>query len=449
MRVARLAALLVVIGLVAGCVNGAEPQLVPAGTEDEPAPTSGDAPAPASPGTTTSTGPGSAPSPTPNAPGEPASVATPPPPAGWSPGPGTMLRTIVENAIAAGQPVGLPVMPVEELAGVDLSFGEPVDRDVVLRASTIVPADAWAERDGVRVAFPAVAVYEGHLEGDEAALARLTITPQWARGSVRMGDDEHVIRVNMDGNFPASDAASASLASAFPLAVQARPAIDGPDYAEEDCLRPVPPAIAPQVELGRSTAAPLAARIVLDSDAALASSLGADAAAMMIAMLVEADSIYDHELGIRFQLAGVHVTTDAEYYPKPGVKDATGAADYDPFAALSSRWNARADVDRDVVHLFADQDTGFAQAACIGGAGISAYGYSFSPLQWERDYPSFHTRVIAHEFGHLFSAHHHYGNEVEGPLATIMIQGYTPGAKPVFGTLEKSVIRGWAEEHLG
>lgn len=33
-------------------------------------------------------------------------------------------------------------------------------------------------------------------------------------------------------------------------------------------------------------------------------------------------------------------------------------------------------------------------------------------------------------------------------MATLMIQRYTPGIRPVFSTISKSVIRGWAEEHV-
>lgn len=444
---ARVAVVLLVAALVAGCVKDDGPPLAPAAEEDAP-PTATPSPTSPPPRGNTSTAGTGAPA-TPSAPSSGGTRAPAPPPAGWTAGPGTQLRALVDAAIAAGAPVTVPVMPVEELAGLDLAFGEPVERDVVLRPSVMVTAASWAEVDGARVGFPALAVYEGHLDGDEAALARLTVTPQWARGSVRIGDDEHVIRVEMDGNFPPPQG-TPSRSSLFPAALEPRPIIDGAGYAEEDCLRLVPPFVAPQTDLGPSTATPLTARVVLDSDAALAASLGADAMAMMVAMLVEADSIYEHELGIRFQLVGVHVTTDPAAYPEAGAKDASGSdPTYDALTPLAARWNARTDVERDLVHLFADQDTGFAQAHCIGAAGIAPYAYSFSPLAWERGYPTFHTRVIAHEIGHLFSAHHHYGNHVEGPLATIMLQGYTPGAKPVFGTIEKSVIRGWAEEHLG
>lgn len=356
--------------------------------------------------------------------------------------------TRIEAAIAAGEPVTLPVMPVQEMAGLDVSFGEPVERSLVLVPSRLMEAAPWAERDGVRIPFPALAAYEGYVEGEEDQLVRLTVTPQWARGSVRIGDDEHVIRVNMDANFPRSPGGALTMrASSFPLASQARPAIEGASYQEEDCLRPVPPFVQPMTDPGRSAAAPLTARIVLESDRQLTEALGDDAAAMMVAMLHEMDSIYDHEIGVRYTLVGVHLTT-TDYYPEMGATSATGSAEYDPFPALAQRWNARADVERDVVHLFTGQPTGFAQANCIGGAGDAAIAYAFTPVPWEREYPTFHTRAFAHEFGHLFSAHHQYGNPIEGPLATIMLQGYTPGAKPVFGSLEKAVIRGWAEENL-
>jgi hypothetical protein len=104
---------------------------------------------------------------------------------------------------------------------------------------------------------------------------------------------------------------------------------------------------------------------------------------------------------------------------------------------------------RDIVHLLTGQPISTYMAGCIGGAGTPA-GFFYTSTGIETTTASFRPmNFMSHEIGHLFSAHHHYGNHVEYPgSATIMIQGYTPGDLPVFGSLERGVIRGWAEQYL-
>jgi hypothetical protein len=50
--------------------------------------------------------------------------------------------------------------------------------------------------------------------------------------------------------------------------------------------------------------------------------------------------------------------------------------------------------------------------------------------------------------GHILGGHHHYGNLAEGEGATIMLHSYLPGNRPIFGTVERSVIRAWVVNHF-
>lgn len=216
------------------------------------------------------------------------------------------------------------------------------------------------------------------------------------------------------------------------------------DHAEEDCWGFVPPYVKPMAELGRAKDPPLTFDLVLDGDRAFGAGFGRDAFPLMVAMMQEADAIYDHEVGVRLRVVGLHLHTDPEMFPTPG-----DLLDVSPLAALAEHWNTRPGVARDVVYLFMGVRSDSAQANCIGGMGHPEVAYAFSPVEWETHPGSFHVRAVAHELGHLFAAHHHYGNHVETLGATLMIQGYTPGDRPVFSTLTKSVIRGWAENARG
>ncbi|HWG92481.1 MAG TPA: zinc-dependent metalloprotease family protein [Candidatus Thermoplasmatota archaeon] len=340
---------------------------------------------------------------------------------------------------------GYPV--VERLPTASDALGRPRTFELELKPSPMLTNATWAEVDGVRVTMPAVAVYEGHVKGAADQLARLTVTDAWARGSVRVGDVTYLIRVGLDGNLPyvlPEEQAAKAPANGSWTWTSTAPApglFDPPGWQEHECLLLVPPHVTPMLDLGRPTSNALTARIVLDGDAEYMNQTGAHAFPLLVAMLNEVDAIYEHEVGIRFEIVGLHLNSDPAFYPDP-LEEA-------PQAKMMEYWNARKDVDRDIVHLVTGQRSNYAMANCIGGAGQPEIAYTFTPLNWERDYLVFHTQAYAHELGHIFSAHHHYGNHAESTLATIMIQGYTPGLRPVFGTLEKSVIRGWAEEYLG
>lgn len=350
------------------------------------------------------------------------------------------LRTAILDANGE-RAVRLDARQVDTLAGFD-SWGAGRSFQAVLTPGLVLPAEAWAEVDGQPVARPFVEVYEGHLEGDSGSLVRVTLAKDWARGSVRSGDREYLLRINLAENLPEGSAASRSAALSPPSPPPRL--VDGPHWDDEETCTGglsgwAPLTVTPVTDVGRSPLPAIQTKVILDGDARYLEQLGEDAMPLMVAILNEMDMVYDYEVGVRFQVVGLHLNTDRGYYPDPEVTA--------PLAKLEDYWAQRHREERDIVHLFTGYPSSFAQANCIGGAGSPA-GVTFTPIEWEGEYTVFHTHALAHEFGHLFAAHHHYGNHAEAELATIMIQGYTPGAQPVFGTLERSVIRGWAEQML-
>ena len=369
----------------------------------------------------------------------------------------------VTAAVANGSTVTVQARPAVDETLINDALGSAREFELELAPSTLVTPDTWAEVDGVRVPMPEMAVYDGIIAGmsgsalQQAAglpvsnVVRLVVTPDWSRGTIRYGDTSYLVRIGLDGNLPfalPSEEEEDGARTPDPAWGTRTPparfdAESWSDASDVECLHPAPTPLTPMLDPGASTADALTARIVMDGDAALVQRLGTHAMPMLVAMLAEVDSIYAHEVGIRFELVGVHLNTDAEYYPDPD--------DEAPQEQMAKYWNARTDVDRDIVHLVTGHESGYAMANCIGGAGMPELAYTFTPLGWDEEYVVFHINAFAHELGHIFSAHHHYGNHVESGAdgATIMIQGYTPGLRPVFGTVEKSVIRGWAEEYLG
>lgn len=125
----------------------------------------------------------------------------------------------------------------------------------------------------------------------------------------------------------------------------------------------------------------------------------------------------------------------------------------------------------DVVALLTNADIVTAvdnqgQADCIGGVGLAdrAFlvaedtavtldipdeGFGIAPVMFYAQFPG---KVLAHEIGHLFGAHHHYGNCVEGipsePLEVAPCTLMGPVADFVsynFSTANAAIVRGHAE----
>lgn len=383
-----------------------------------------------------------------SAPGAAPAAATsspPPPPNGAM----SDLWIQIEQALPTGAAVSLPASPEGDLYGITAYLQDERTFQVVLQRSQALAADAWAKVEDETVPLPAVWAYEGHVEGKPEQTVRLTLADDWARGSIRVGDALHLVRINLEGNLPKASASAAAVASAPRVETtpsgQRRAMYEPADHEEVACSAWAPPYLKPMTNAGRATEAPIFIDAIADGDRAYADLLGKDAFPMMVAMMHEADAIYDHQVGVRLRIVGLHLHEDAARIPAPS--DLMSGENV-PLGPLEDYWNVRRDVARDFVHLFTGHASGYAQANCIGGVGHPEVAYAFTPVRWEAQSGTFHTRALAHELGHLFAAHHHYGNHVESVGATLMVQGYTPGDRPVFSTLTKSVIRGWAEEGM-
>ena len=301
--------------------------------------------------------------------------------------------------------------------------------------------DTWFEINGIAYYGPFLRVYDVHVDGEPSNIGHVLVAHDFIRGAVRIGDAMELIRINMNGNLPANvqptalpDMDTAAPDSAPPSSCPS----DG--IPLNDGLRAVPPYLDPLDGLALlSDAEMLRSRTIVDADWKAYERWGEHLPAMMVGMTIEMNIAYRYEVGISHEIVGIHLNLIPNYYPNPE-PDA-------PFPEVMKWWDGHHVGERDVLHLFTGFDSSYAQANCIGSVGTTA-GYSFSSILWEEQYAFLNTNVYAHEFGHLYAAHHHYGNHVEADLATIMIQGYTPGAEPQFSSVSRSVMRGWAEEYL-
>ncbi len=348
------------------------------------------------------------------------------------------LRDTVAAAVAAGAPVALATTRVNVDAVTIPTTSESVTYDVVLERDTrFLTNETWLEMPAnLTVGLDAIELYEGHVEGAEDEIVRVAIGPNWARGYVRVGDVQYILRMGLENNIPLD---APIVQTGIERATQFPETFDGKNYRDHDCLSLAPTDLTPMVEVGHSAKGRLTADIILDADALMMEQLGEHTVPFLVAMFWENDAIYQYETGIDFHLVGVHVHEEFVFDVDAG----------DVFAPVRDYWNERSD-DRDIVHIVTGSESSYAMANCIGGAGIPSEAYTFTPLNWEYEYEIFHLTALAHELGHIFNAHHHYGNHAEanGELATLMIQGYTPGVNPVFSTMSKTTIRGWADAYV-
>lgn len=320
----------------------------------------------------------------------------------------------------------------------------PIEVELELAPSTLVTNETWAEIDGARVPLPFIETYEGHLAGDPSSPARLTLAEGFAAGSVRIDHVAYRIRVNTEGNFPLGADWSAVEEDPAVRAMLLRPdwTFDKDGVEPRDCLSLVPTPLVPVVHREGSTAEDIAVDIVLDTDAEMAMIFGVNTWPLVVAQLNEVDAIYDHQVSVRFRVVGLHAHTDPNATSDP--------EDQAPLADLAEYWNARPDVDRDIVHLVTGHSSSYAQANCIGGAGMPDIAYTFTTIHWAKeDYgKNRHVQTFAHELGHIFNAHHHYGNAVEAAVGTTIMHQGGEKVNPTFSTLSKSVIRGWTEGNI-
>lgn len=118
----------------------------------------------------------------------------------------------------------------------------------------------------------------------------------------------------------------------------------------------------------------------------------------------------------------------------------------------------------DVVHVLTAKDVSFVAsndgkdglvglAACIGGIRYDGQEFSVSEARYRFDVGGADNTArvgMTHEIGHLLGAHHEYGNCSEGRTRVPLSRGSCTVMFPsllnanVFGTLEASVVRGYA-----
>ncbi len=355
------------------------------------------------------------------------------------------LRAMLAVNVSAGQSVTLPMRAVWDLSGLAPGTRPPQDEVFVLQPSQLLTNLTWARIDDEPAALPDIDLYEGHVEGDPSRLVRVAATDDWIRGLVLPSSDGapgvtrglathysyHVIRVGLESNVPAATAGA-------PVELPTR--FDGPGVVYgRDCLEAVPPYAAQGLSPVAMGGEPRYVDLIMDADAEAAERLGDHTFPILVAMIHEVDAIYANDVNVRFRVAGLHQHTEAGYFPSPD--------DEPPLGVLADYWNQRDD-QRDVVHLVTGRESTYAMANCIGGAGHTDIAYTFTPLNWEEDSSIFHMTALAHELGHIFSAHHHYGNHAEQHMASLMIQGYTPGMMPNFSTVSKASIRGWIDAEV-
>lgn len=162
--------------------------------------------------------------------------------------------------------------------------------------------------------------------------------------------------------------------------------------------------------------------------------------------LSHADGIYD-QVGIDLTVVDVHV-------------DSLDGSTEARLASISQHMmQQHPDVAYDATVFLVHEDIGaYGVANCIGGAGTSPHATaivtSFAVPTEVGGYRFYDNRpgfVIAHELAHLLAAQHHHANCVESAGAPVdspctLMMPRLAGDK--IGTLEASVMRGWADEHL-
>lgn len=344
---------------------------------------------------------------------------------------------------AASEPVH-PADPTVRLLYETYKLGEPItvqawsDRSFELSlavSATLVPG-LWAETDDVRHAPPWLEAVEGTVRGTEDSQARLLFTDTFLAGLVRVGTDTYFIRF-ADGAFkPFVQNLTEGLIPFDPRMAGG----DGPSPAglaiDDDpfCLHPAPVPASPVLSvLGEPS--PLALGIIGTADGSFAKVHGEDTHRMMALWLHMADAVYEREVGVRVQVLGLHLLSDE-----------AGYGDENPLVPAASHWNQRDDT-RDLVHVFAHNGLGFAQANCIGGAGDPTLAYTFTDASWAT---RSHYTALVHEWGHILSAHHHYANCAETVvLCTLMVNDVGLNLKYAFSSLNRAAIRGYAEANLG
>lgn len=230
---------------------------------------------------------------------------------------------------------------------------------------------------------------------------------------------------------------------------------------EKDCFEAVPVSRSPAGATGGGAAISLDATVLLDGiDRVKGKEIMTRAASSYSPLRIALTSTYKK---VAFAADGEVTAPDGSKVPSGSVKALIKEAK-DGFGGVRP---AGSDVvyiltNKDV-HLDGDYDT-VGYADCIGGVRYpsSAFavgegtGQVFTSFGLFNFYIDAAAKVAAHEIGHLFGAHHHYANCVQGiqtqdaanrePSACTLMTNILDFTSLNFGTLEAIVVRGHAED---
>lgn len=301
----------------------------------------------------------------------------------------------------------------------------------------------------------------GTVLGDPSSIVRVTVTDSWASGYIMTAAGSLEIA-------PASGAGVVAreprIALSGPIDVEPGPGLPGTTDNHQllGCLSAAPLhyALPDGLVFGWPS---MEFKLAIGVDETFVTAYGADWASDALAIANGADGVYQ-QVGIDFSVVDIH-----SHGPLAGF------AGNDPSALLNGTSNhyggSHVGIGRDAVAMLFGKDFAagvLGQANCIGGAGNPNVAYlvgqmvGVPPLNFGVTlYANAYVKILAHELGHLFNAHHHYGNCVDSLIPTRGIDANPDGGDfctlmfpsvdfldETMGSFERLVIRGWAESAL-
>lgn len=196
--------------------------------------------------------------------------------------------------------------------------------------------------------------------------------------------------------------------------------------------------------------------VVVDTSYVAAHGAGWQSAAQ--AEMDAVSAFYEEQVRIRIQVVDKTVIPDAAI---------GNTGDGSAILASLRNWyeTNKAGVQRDAVLMLWGKDVAGSvagQANCLGAIGDVGESYAWAEAQDDpldffglQGFTDIHVKVAAHELAHLFSAHHHYANCVEGTAfawgpddflaaCTLMINDVGLSSLE-FSEVNRLAVRGWAE----
>ena len=264
-----------------------------------------------------------------------------------------------------------------------------------------------------------VHTFKGNVRGMTGAQARFTIDENSVKGAVITRGEQFFIE-------PARQYSKTAAADEFVFyqasdVIETAPAECGTTLAEEvgaevesiQSKQPVASALTAQEGTTSEVLAPMRViELATDADFEYHNALGGSAQAnsQIQSIINQVDGIYQVELGLTFSIVFQNVyATASDPYTKTEAGGSTGA-----LSEFRNFWNAnRADIARDLVHLWTGKDfTGSTIGIAYGGGVVcanpdSSYGISQRyPNSSGNPITAQTVALTAHEIGHNFGADH-------------------------------------------